>query len=243
MKKIKSNNLVYYSSNKYDYNFIEKIKKIFVDKNYANKSKYKDDPGRSTAKRTIHKVMIGGKSYFLKKFIYTNKRQCLRLNLGLMEDKAMRYYKNSKKLNSLGIDNVQGEAVFVYSTGLFNYECILVTKDYCEGTNGITYKEYLKGGIVKSIYRKKIIKDLFYMLDNNFFYNDFHFENILLVNEKIYYLDLDAGYQKTKKLKKNREKTIQLYKENLKRECIDGVISKNEYDLFIKEIKIIENKS
>lgn len=238
MKKFKYNNVIYYSKEELGNKFIDEINKFFLDEKIMKANKIKEEKGSRT--RTLYKADILGEEYFFKKFTYKKYRQCLRLNFGLMKNKAIQYLENSRILDSIRIPNVRPCVVVVYSKNILNYECILVTKNYCKGNNGMTYREFLKS--TDSDYMKiklgiKLIKDMLRMIDNNFHNHDFGFDNFLVITKELYYLDLESAKVYKEKNEKNKELTISIFRKSMETEVKRGVFSREIFDKFDRYLK------
>lgn len=238
MKKFKSDNVIYYSEEELEKKFIDEINKFFLDEKIMEANKVKEEKGSRT--RTLYKADILGEEYFLKKFTYKKNRQCLRLNLGLMKNKAVQYLENSIMLDSITIPNVRPYVVVIYSKNILNYQCILVTKNYCKDNNGMTYREFLKS--TDSDYMKiklgiKLIKDMLKMIDNNFHNHDFGFDNFLVIDKELYYLDLESAKVYKEKNEKNKRLTISIFRKSMETEVERGVFSKDIFDKFDRYLK------
>jgi hypothetical protein len=238
MKKFKYANVTYYSEEKLENKFIEEINKFIFCEKLMQTKKIKEEKGSRT--RTLYKTEILGEEYFLKKFTYKKKRQCLRLNLGLMKNKALQYLENPEILDSIMISNVRPSLVIVHNKNILNYECILVTKNYCQNNNGMTYREFLKStdsDYIKIRLGVKLIKDMLRMLENNFHNHDFGFDNFLVINKKLYYLDLESAKVYKEKNNKNKDLTISIFRKSMETEVRRGVFSREVFEKFDRFLK------
>ena len=157
-----------------------------------------------------------------------------------MKNKAIQYLENSRILDSMKIPNVRPYTVVVYSKNILNYECILVTKNYCKNNNRMTYREFLK--LKVSDYMKiklgiKLIKDMLKMIDNNFHNHDFGFDNFLVIDKQLYYLDLESTKVYKEKNEKNKELTISISRKSMEAEVKRGIFYREILDKFDRYLK------